>query len=91
MSSARLEIRVQPKASRNKVVVNGDIIKVYVTTAPEDGKANKAVVDLLAKHLDLSKRAIKIVSGAKSRTKVIAVEGIDEGEARRRVDLQQSQ
>lgn len=80
MSSARLEIRVQPKASRNDVVVDGDTIKVYVTTAPEDGKANKAVVDLLAKRLGVAKRSIEIVSGGKSRTKMIVVEGLCEWE-----------
>jgi len=80
MSSARLEIRVQPKASRNKVVVDRDIIKVYVTTMPEDGKANKAVVGLLAKRLGIPKSAVEIVSGAKSRTKVIAVGGLCEVE-----------
>ncbi len=81
MVSTRLTIRVQPKASRNDVIVEGDAIRVYVTTAPEDGKANKAVVDLLAKRFKLPKRAIEIVSGERSRTKIVSIEGFSEAEA----------
>ena len=85
MPQTRLEIRVQPKASRSHVTIDGNSIKVYVTTVPEDGKANKAVSELLAKRLGVPKRAIEIVSGAKSRTKVISVKGLDELEIRRRL------
>ena len=81
MPTARLRIRVQPKARRNDVVVDGETIRVYVTTAPEGGKANKAVVRLLAKRLGVPKRDVEVVSGGKSRTKVISIEGLSEAEA----------
>ena len=45
------DIRVQPKAGRNCVEIDGDKVTARVTAAPEDGKANDAVVALLAKRL----------------------------------------
>lgn len=74
-----LTIRVTPKASRNAVKVetqaDGSVIyRVYVTTVAEDGKANKAVIEVLAEFLDVRKSALKIVQGLTNRNKVIRVE-----------------
>ena len=81
MPSTRLEIRVQTRASRSEVVVTSDgTLKVYVMAAADGGKANKAVAELLAKRLHIPKRGVTIVSGEKSRTKKIAIEGLDEAE-----------
>ena len=75
-----LDIRVQPRASRNAIEVDGELpdarIVVRVTAAPEGGKANDAVVALLAKRLGVGKRGIQIVRGHKSRDKQIHVEGL---------------
>ena len=75
-----LDIRVQPRASRNAIEVDGERpnvrITVRVTAAPADGKANEAVVALLAKSLRVPKRGIRIVRGHKSRDKRIRIEGI---------------
>ncbi len=82
MRDNMLQIRVQPKAKRDAVeVVEGGGLKVYVTAAPEDGKANDAVVALLAKRLGVSKSALSIVRGHRSRDKVLRVEGLSDGEA----------
>ena len=51
-------------------------IIVRVTAAPESGKANDAVVSLLAKRLGVPKRSVQIVRGHKSRDKRIRIEGI---------------
>ena len=48
---------------------------VRVTAAPEGGKANDAVVALLAKRLRVPKRSVRIVRGHKSRNKQIRIEG----------------
>ena len=53
-----LDIRVQPRASRNAIEIDGERITVRVTAAPESGKANDAVVALLAKRLRVPKRSI---------------------------------
>ena len=79
-----LDIRVQPRASRNAIEVDGERpdvkpgakIMVRVTAAPEGGKANDAVVALLAKRLRVPRRSVRIVRGHKSRNKRIRIEGI---------------
>ena len=75
-----LDIRVQPRASRNAIDVDGERITVRVTAAPEGGKANDAVVALLAKRLRVPKRDVRIVRGHKSRDKRIRIEGVSAAE-----------
>ncbi|MCA0042808.1 DUF167 domain-containing protein [Celeribacter litoreus] len=68
-----LAVRVTPKASRNAVVVEGGLVRVYVTTVPEGGKATKDVVKLLAKSMGCPKSALVLVRGETSRDKVFRV------------------
>ncbi|MXY80839.1 MAG: DUF167 domain-containing protein [Gemmatimonadetes bacterium] len=68
------DIRVQPKAGRNSVEVNGDRITARVIAAPEGGKANDAVVALLAKQLKVAKGRVRIVRGHKARDKRLYIE-----------------
>ena len=85
----RLAVKVTPKASRNRLegcAADADgngFLKISVTAAPEDGKANKAVIDLLAKELKIAKRAITLVTGATDRRKVLFIEGDAEELSRR--------
>jgi uncharacterized protein (TIGR00251 family) len=64
---------------------HGDAWKVRVAAAPEDGKANAAVVRLLAETLSLTVRDVEIVSGHSSRDKTVTLEGIDHDELERRL------
>ena len=71
-----LKVRVQPKASRATVLgEHNGALKIAVTAAPDKGKANKAVVELLAKGLRLPKSHIELVAGTTSRDKTFAVRG----------------
>lgn len=87
---ARLAVRLTPKASRNRIegiVADADgagVLKVSVTVVPEDGKANKALIDLLAKSFKIAKSSITIVSGATDRRKLLFIEG-DAEDVRRRI------
>jgi len=84
--SARLTLRVSPGAVRSVVVGrHGAGWKVRVAAAPEHGKANDAVVRLLADTLALPARAVQIVSGRSSRDKTVALEGMDPEEIERRL------
>lgn len=71
---AEIAVRVTPKTSRDRIEVEGGLIRVYVTVVPEDGKANQAVVKLLAKALGVAKTRLKLVRGATSRDKVFRVD-----------------
>jgi uncharacterized protein (TIGR00251 family) len=65
-----LHVRVQPKARANAVKGwHGAALRVSVTAAPEDGKANRAVIDLLAETFDIAPSTINLVRGAASRDK----------------------
>ena len=73
VEGAEIAVRVTPKASRDRILVEADAIRVYVTTVPEDGKANKAVVKLLSKALGVPKMRIDLIRGATSRDKVFRI------------------
>lgn len=73
-------VRVTPKAGRNRVEVEGELVRVWVTAVPADGEANKAVRDCLAKALRIAKGKVELVSGGKSREKVFRVEGMSSSE-----------
>ncbi len=72
-----VDAKIIPKSSRNEIVrEESGLVKIKVTSPPVDGKANKAVIDLLSKQLKVSKKDIHIISGEKSRNKKIRVYGI---------------
>ncbi|MCV6823735.1 MULTISPECIES: DUF167 domain-containing protein [Halocynthiibacter] len=68
-----ITVRVTPKASRNMVKQEGETLRVYVTTVPENGKANAAVQKLLAKALGVPKSSLTLVRGATSRDKTFRI------------------
>jgi uncharacterized protein (TIGR00251 family) len=73
----RLEVKVVPGASRTRVVGRlGGRLKLAVTAAPEDGKANKAVCELLAKVFGVARRDVQIVAGQTQALKMVEVIGI---------------
>ncbi|NBR53767.1 MAG: DUF167 domain-containing protein [Rhodobacteraceae bacterium] len=73
LEGAEIAVRVTPKASRDRIVVEEGQIRIYVTTVPEDGKANAAVQKLLAKALGLPKSRLSLIRGQTSRDKVFRV------------------
>jgi uncharacterized protein (TIGR00251 family) len=81
-----LRIRVRARASRNKIEVSPEgEVRIYVTAAPEAGKANDAIVALLAKSLGIGRRSITLVKGHTVRDKVFSIEGLDTDEAMSRL------
>ena len=69
----KLKIRVIPKAKQNKVTKEKERLKVYLTSPPIEGRANKALIEVLADHYNVKKRQIKIIKGLKSRDKVVEI------------------
>nr|MDO8113917.1 DUF167 domain-containing protein [Candidatus Sigynarchaeota archaeon] len=63
---------------------------IHVTEQPEKGKANKAILRLLAKKLGLSTSQVTLLQGATSTTKRIRVEGIDDGQFKERLQKMHS-
>ena len=76
---ADLRIRLQPKASRDEIVgPHGDSIRIRVTAPPVDGRANRALCRLIAKHAGVPPSAVSVIKGETSRDKIVRVEGLDE-------------
>ncbi len=77
----RFALKLTPRGGRDAVdgwAEDADgkpYLKARVTPAPEDGKANKALIGLLSKTLDVSKSAIRIAAGETSRLKTIEIDG----------------
>ena len=71
-----LDVLVQPGASRTEIVgLHGDALRIRLQAPPVDGKANAALCEFLARHLELPKRAVEIVGGLSNRRKRVRVEG----------------
>ncbi|MCD4657868.1 MAG: DUF167 family protein [Planctomycetes bacterium] len=69
-----LHVRIVPKADSNKIMgLHDGMLKVLVTTVPEKGKANAALIKLVAKTLGIAKTSIKLVSGETARNKVLSL------------------
>ena len=82
--TTRLRLRVSPGAARTELVGrHGDSWKVRVAAAPERGRANDAVVGLLADRLHVPRASVSVVSGHASRDKVVELRGLDADEASR--------
>ena len=83
MSDITFAIKLTPSASKNEVQgwavdANGNrYLKASVTTVPEKGKANKALIDLLSKEWHLPKNAFSLIRGETDRLKIIKVSGLD--------------
>ena len=79
----RITVKLTPKASKNAVqgwVEGADgqkWLKCSVTAVPDKGKANAALIDLLADYYGVPKTSISIVRGATDRLKIIEIQGIN--------------
>ena len=78
--TASIAVRVQPGARKEGLVgwTDDGALRLKVAAPPEGGRANRAVVDLLASLLGVPRRQVVVVRGASSRSKLIRVEGLDE-------------
>jgi uncharacterized protein (TIGR00251 family) len=82
--SARLAVKVVPGSSRDQIVGwLGNALKIKVAAPPDKGRANEAVVELLAKKLGISANDIQIQSGHASPSKVLAIRPLDDAAVKR--------
>jgi len=76
---ATISVKVVPGSSRDRVAGRlGDAIKVQVSAPPEGGKANKAVIELLAAVLGVRTNQVQVIKGHTQSRKVIQVEGLNQ-------------
>ena len=88
---ARLAVKLTPGAASDRIdgwdadAEGRPVLKVRVRARPIEGKANEALVRLLAKALGLPRSAVAIQRGGQSRTKILVIEGLSNDEAKVRL------
>lgn len=84
--TARLTVKVIPGASQTKIAgLLGDALKIRVQAQPEKGKANTAVLEILAVFLGVSVHQLTICTGHTSQIKVVEIEGVSDAELARKL------
>jgi uncharacterized protein len=84
---AYLNVRVTPGAREAGITGwQGDVLRVKVRDKAEKGRANDAVIRLLAETLGVPRSAVTLKRGGASREKLYEVDGLDDEEARRRLN-----
>jgi uncharacterized protein len=74
---AVISVKVLPKSSRDEIIgMEEGICKVKIKAPPVDGKANKALIKVLAKEFNLPRKSIEIISGWTSRLKRVRISGL---------------
>jgi uncharacterized protein (TIGR00251 family) len=82
--STRLRLRVSPGARSAGIVGrHGEAWKVRVPAPPEGGRANEAVIRLLADALSLPREAVTVISGHGARDKIVQLAGLDSSQVER--------
>lgn len=76
-----VRVKVQPRAKRNALAGRMDEEwKLLLTAPPVEGKANQACIEFFARSFRIPESRVRLVAGAKSRHKVIELEGVSEAE-----------
>jgi uncharacterized protein (TIGR00251 family) len=76
-TGVRFAVHVQPRASRSEVAgIHGNALKVRLQAPPVDGAANAALVEFLAESVGVPRRAVRVVAGETSRSKVVEVDDL---------------
>jgi uncharacterized protein (TIGR00251 family) len=77
MRTTRLEVYIQPRASKSEVAgMHDGVIKIRIAAPAVENAANFALMEFVAVALGVSKQSVQIVSGQASRRKVLAIEGV---------------
>ena len=86
-SLAHLSVKVVPGASKSEISGwLGDELKVRVAAQPEKGKANAAVVLVLATSLGLPEKSVSVVSGKTSQHKIVEIQGLSSEQVRHKLN-----
>lgn len=71
-----LAVRVTPKASSDRIAVEDGMVRIWVAAPPDEGKANKAAVALVAQALGVPRSAVELVRGETARRKLLRIRGM---------------
>ncbi|NWF51984.1 MAG: DUF167 domain-containing protein [Nitrospirae bacterium] len=69
----KISVRVKPNMKEDRIVKVGDVFTVSVKEPAREGKANEALINILSKYFKVTKSQIVILSGIKSKNKIIEI------------------
>jgi len=82
-----IKIKVQPRASKNRIAgMLGDALKVTLTAPPVDGAANAACIEYFSSIMNLPKNRLEIISGQTGRTKLLKIFGIKIADLKEKIE-----
>jgi uncharacterized protein (TIGR00251 family) len=77
MPTVRLEVYIQPRASKTELAgMHDGMIRIRIAAPAVENAANRALIDFIAQHLGIPRRNVRIVSGGTSRRKVLELDGV---------------
>ena len=77
MPSVRVEVYIQPRASKTEIAgLHDGVIKIRIAAPAVENAANLALIEFVAKQLGIAGRRVRIVSGAASRRKLLEIDGV---------------
>ena len=75
---SRIRVRVQPNARSNEVLgFQEGVLRLRVSAPPREGRANRALIELLSEALKVPKSSVRILRGHTSREKLVAIDGLE--------------
>lgn len=78
-----VRLKIIPNSSRNEIIFDADNLKIKITAQPIENKANKALIEFLAKNLKIAKSNIKIIKGELNKEKTLLIQNLDEEDFKR--------
>jgi uncharacterized protein len=77
MQPVRLQVYIQPRASKTEVAgMHDGVIKIRIAAPAVENAANRALIDFIAQHLGIAKRCVRVVAGGASRRKLLEIDGV---------------
>lgn len=86
MAEAQIKLHVTPRGSKNEIVGwRSDALCLKITAPPVEGAANASVIKFLSDALGVRKSQVELISGEKSREKVVRIIGLSDADVRARL------
>lgn len=90
-ASTRIRVRLTPRSGRDAILAKEEgVYRVKIKAPPLEGRANRALIALLAKTLRVPKRDVEITAGEKSRDKALRIRGVTQEEVEKRLSQDRS-
>ncbi len=90
MDEARIEVRLQPRASRDELIgLRDGVLAARVCAAPVDGEANRALCRLIAQRANVAPSRVEVIRGERGRLKLVRVSGLRPEQLLAALDLPQ--